>query len=121
MENKQFEPINKIISGALDTLSKISEDEWPSIHCKLNRWEWDDRLGTKPEDWDDMPSWKDKKILWFTTCEEDKKTRTKFKIISPLNQFIDNSVGAKAVLRYHHIHNLGRTDQQFEDWWNSNF
>lgn len=30
---------------------------------------------------------------------------------------IESRVGRRALLRHHHIHNMHRTEQEFEDWW----
>jgi hypothetical protein len=37
--------------------------------------------------------------------------------IRPLMRAIDDKIGHKECLRWHHLHNLGRTDQEFEQWW----
>lgn len=69
------------------------------IYDTLNEWRWPDALGEKPEGWDEM------------TNDE------KMPIISPLTKCIRTWAGEKALLRYHHTHNLKATDLQFEDWW----
>lgn len=33
----------------------LSQDDLAEIYCKLNGWVWDDRLGDKPEGFDQMP------------------------------------------------------------------
>ena len=34
-----------------------------------------------------------------------------------LRSMVEVRVGRRALLRYHHLHNLHRTEQEFEDWW----
>lgn len=34
-----------------------------------------------------------------------------------LFRIIESRVGSRALLRHHHIHNMHRTEQEFEDWW----
>ena len=111
------EPIATIISRALKELIATPKPEWPAIYSNLNSWRWDDHLGEKPTDWDDMPWYKDKKILFYNTYEDDPKVRTRYKIIEPINKYIESEIGSKEILRYHHLHNCGRTNQQFEEWW----
>lgn len=113
------ESIKETIARAIKALRCVPEKEWPAVYNALNQWEWDSRLGDKPVGWDDMPLYANKKFLWFTICRENKRAHTRSRIISPILRYIDGLIGHKAVLRYHHIHNLHRTDQQFEDWWDS--
>lgn len=35
----------------------------------------------------------------------------------PINYYIYKTVSDKALLRHHHIHNLHRTVEEFEQWW----
>lgn len=73
----------------------------PEIADRLNQWEWHSALGEEPAGWQSM------------TKDE------KHKIIHPFMLSIEVTVGKKALLRYHHKHNLGETNQHFEDWWDS--
>lgn len=34
----------------------LTQDDLAEIHCKLNGWEWDERLGEKPDGFDQMPT-----------------------------------------------------------------
>lgn len=62
---------------------------------------WIDDLPGKPDGWDDM-------------SEEQKN-----KWSHPIYNYIEGSVGNKALLRYFHTTELGRTNAEFEDWWDS--
>lgn len=113
--NNQIESVLEIVKRASAKLKTIPYDELPAVYSNLNRWEWDERLGKKPVDWDDLEKFHHKRFSY----KEDKRTKTKHKIIAPLIASIEYRVSEKALFRYHHVHNLGRTDQQFEDWWDS--
>lgn len=89
-------------------LSNYSKQELAEISNKLNEWEWDDRLGKKPENWDG--------ILDFH-LSKNYKLPTKHKIIKPYITFIHKTIGEKEVFRWHHTHNLQRTKFEFEIWW----
>ena len=41
------------------------------------------------------------------------------KLAGEIMEYIESHLGQKATLRYWHIHQLGSTDRQFEDWWDS--
>jgi len=118
--SKSKESIQQIVDRATIELNKVPENEWMSIYDNLNDWTWDDRLGEKPDDWDTMRHVKYRKILWHTSFYfVNHKARTLCNIICPIQDYVESCVGKKAILRYHHIHNLGRTNQEFEDWWES--
>lgn len=71
------------------------------VYDRLNCREWPAVLGKPPEG--------------FETMNVEQKLAE----VEPIMQQIEMEIGKKAVLRYHQKHNLGRTDQQFEDWWDS--
>lgn len=77
------------------------------IYDKLNSWEWDDELGKKPDGWDLLPDFDIK-----------NKAITKSEIIRPINKLIECIVGTKDILKYHHLNNLNRTEEEFGVWWN---
>jgi ribosomal protein L22 len=78
------------------------------IWNKLNGWEWDDRIGVKPEKWDSMPNSR------FT----DKHTNpTKKDFISPYMRYIEKKIGIKNCLKWLHVNELGKTNTEFEIWW----
>lgn len=76
------------------------------IENHLNHWEWDGRLGEKPTNWDTM-------------CDfsKDKNVESKYKIITPIMKGIKDVIGIKECLRWHHLNNLNRTNNEFEEWW----
>lgn len=86
----------------INHLDKMSTPDVVKIGHHLNKWEWLDILPGKPDGWDEMD------------FEE------KHKWASAICAFIDMRVGEKALLRYFHTTELGKTDDEFEDWWESN-
>lgn len=113
-----LETTNAIIDKAYEKIKALSNQDLIEIHDTLNCWKWDDRLGKKPEDWDTMPHFKNSFCV-LNFHKISKKAKTKHNIIKPLMECIELTIPQKAILRYHHLHNLGRTEQQFEDWWQS--
>jgi hypothetical protein len=84
-------------------VSQFSQEELCEIHNDLNRWNWSNKLGEKPTGWDNM------------------KVDAKYKIILPILQEIKEFVSHKKLLRYHHIHNMNKTPEQFEEWWQEEY
>ncbi|HBF65888.1 MAG TPA: hypothetical protein DDW34_09265 [Clostridium sp.] len=66
---------------------------------EANGWRWPEDLGVKPEGWEDM------------------STRQKGKVLTPIVKKIEKMIGEKELLRYHHLFNLGRSNEEFERWW----
>jgi hypothetical protein len=87
---------------------EISKKELAEIYNKLNNWEWDYRLGVKPENWDMLPNYKRENVYSYLT---------KFEISKPYVILIKKAIGEKECLRYHHMHNLGKSNLQFEIYW----
>lgn len=81
---------------------------WDNI---LNEWEWPSDLPGKPNGYDDM-------VWWYGLDDERRGTLpTRHDYIYPIAKAIGSMIGEKDSLRWHHIHNLGRTNEQFELWW----
>lgn len=96
---------------ALQKLALCNKEILCEIYQKVNSFQWDSRLGEKPEMFDSLPefNWK-----WYHIFRKE----TKWKYVRPICQAITAIVGEKELLRYHHIHNLGKTDEEFEQFWN---
>lgn len=73
-------------------LSAFTKDELCEIYHNLNRRKWDERLGAVPP--------KQDKHIYYAILGR-----------------IENTVGMKQILRHHHIHNLSRTEAEFEEWY----
>lgn len=91
-----------------EKLKSFTTGELCEIDNTLNGWGWDDRLGEKPEGWDNLPRF-----------DERDKVITKDTYVSPILRSIEVIVTKKALFRWHYINNLGKTNQEFEDWWDS--
>lgn len=75
----------------------------------LNGWEWPDDLVGKPKDWD--------RLLWFYKELDHIPFVTKYWWIGQINPIIVDIIGDKECLRWHHLHNLGHSNDYFEVWW----
>ena len=64
--------------------------------------EWPDDLPLKPDEWDDLGE------------------REQVEYLQYVRGLIEMRVGKKALSRYRHKTEEGMTDQQFDDWWESN-
>lgn len=84
-----------------EIISSFSEEELLEMGRRLNRYEWPEELGSAPEGFEGM-------------CLEVKRF-----CIEPWADAIDLHTSKKARLRYRHIHELGNSEEQFEDWWQS--
>lgn len=99
--------VRRTVRLAINRIGGLTKDELCEIYDKLNRWGWDERIGEKPEGWDEMHYWKIG--LW--------PERTRDNYLRPICERITEIVSEKELLRYHHIHNLHRTNEEFEMWW----
>lgn len=90
-------------------LSRFTKEELCRIYDNLNSWRWDDRLGKKPNGWDDLPNYRRTSIgkMFFNS---------KYKIIRPIMAQIEEEIGKKKLLEWHWIHNLHKTKEEFEAW-----
>lgn len=90
----------------LEHLEKHSKRELAEIYNKLNNWEWDDRLGERPSNWNELSNY-----------SSNKYQVTKYTISRPYMNYIQHLIGEKECLKYHHLVNLKRNRLQFEWWW----
>lgn len=90
---------------AKKTLSKFTDRELCNIYERLNNWEWDNRLGEMPENFNHLPNTKGTNV------------RSKDKYIKPYMVEIRKRVPVHDLLKYHHLYNLLRTEEEFERWW----
>lgn len=95
----------------MNVLANYTQEELCQIYNNLNSWEWDDLIGEKPKGFDELPRYNIKFI------HKVAKRKTKAEIINPIMQYIEMLVPWKERLRYHHVHNLNSSNEQFEIWW----
>lgn len=102
-----YRSVRKIVRLAVKKINILSVEELCEVYDKLNHWEWDGRLGEKPIGYD--------KLKWYHNGWRPIKTR--FSYLRPICKKIEETVTEKELLRYHHIHNLHSTNEDFEMWW----
>jgi hypothetical protein len=89
----------------MDFMEHLSKKELLEIYDKINRWEWDDRLGEKPVNFDEMPN-------------RDKGSKfQKYFVLMPYFKEIKKRTSERERAKYHHLHKLKRSRFQFEVWW----
>ena len=93
-------------------LNNISKAQWPSIYYNLNRWEWDDRLGDKPDNWDNMPE-------FYRGCFAPIKNaflNTRYETLKPIMHYIRLCTGERELLHYNNVVILEKTEDEFREW-----
>ena len=87
-------------------LDEMKIEQLAEIENKLNQWEWPDLLRKKPLNFDNLPIF-----------SKDPTVISKRTIVSPIIELINMTIGEKETLKWHHINNLNRTIEEFEEWW----
>ena len=78
---------------------------WANI---LNSWEWPtDFPVEKPVEFDSLPSRN-------TSLPADK-----YRLLTPYVRVIESLISRREILRDWHLNTLGRTEEQFDEWWSS--
>lgn len=95
----------------VENLQEYTQRELCEISERLNSWEWDDRIGAKPENWDALPKYN---RHWYHKLI---KRKTKADYIDPVLSFIRMLVPEKELLRFHNVDVLHMTNENFEQWW----
>jgi len=103
-ENKQ-----QILSD--EYLEKQSVETLARWSSTLNNWRWPSDMIGKPIGFDNLK--------WYLHCDDKRKGRekTRHDFISPVMKKIEEIIGDKECLRWHHLNNLKRTNEEFEKWW----
>lgn len=89
-------------------LKELTRQDMIEIRRKINCYEWDERLGEKPDGWDDMPDF---------VLSKQHKIPAKTDIVRPIMKEIEKSISEKQLMKYWHIAELGSTKLQYELWW----
>ena len=84
-------------------LAAVPQKEWSKLWNALNDHMWPEELGEPPEDFE----------------IENNVCCSVHPVVAYLMQSIEISCGKKSCLRYFHKTELGKTDQEFDDWWES--
>lgn len=96
----------RIITLTYQQMLEVSHD--------LNEWKWNNLLGDKPDNWDNMRCWKIGK--WYQRLFN--RSVTKHDYVHPIRKFIGKFVSEKDELHYHNvIVNKSMTEEEFEKFW----
>lgn len=80
--------------------------------CRLNSWEWDDILGPKPDGFDELPWYDNRKLKRFR-----KKIKTKSDYLLPMMHEIESMIGEESTSRCWWKFVLGETEEAWEQWY----
>lgn len=98
-----LEVFNNIIPYK-NKIKELSKEEKCRVWCNLNCWKWDELLGEKPEDWDNIPSYID-------------NIHSKNDYISPIMHQIDKTVKHKDISYYWNcVYHNDMTKSEFKTW-----
>ena len=100
------------LQEALKKIPTFNQAELCEIYSNANSWGWDERLGEMPDEFYKLPEYNWKLLHMFI------RRRTRYDYIHPICEAIRAIVGEKELLRYHNVHNLKRTNEEFEQTWN---
>lgn len=94
-------------------LNKLSKtDRLGFAACRLNRWEWDELLGPKPQRFDALPDFDRRTFRFFR-----KPIRTKNDYIRPAMHFIIRTIGEENFSRCWWLYELGKTEKEWRQWY----
>ena len=92
-------------------IAKLSVEELCEVYDNTNSFKWDERLGKEPDGFYELPLFNSRLIHKII------RRRTRYEYVHRVNDVIRSVVEEKDLLRYHHLHNLHRTNEQFEEFW----
>lgn len=97
---------------AFKDVSNYSNEEICEMIYNLNNWNWDERVGEKPEGFDQMPWYN---IYWWHKL---KKRKTRKDYIQPAMGYLQQRVTMKEFYFFANVtHGKRMTSEQFEKWW----
>lgn len=103
---------SKVMIKSIEEIkTQYSTDEICEMIDRLNGWEWDDRIGDKPDGFDDLPRYN---IRWWHKLM-NRPTRRPYLEQAMWN--LQSLVTAKEYYHHHHAKNLGVSEEEFEMWW----
>lgn len=93
-------------------ISNYSNEEICEMIDNLNNWNWDERVGEKPEGFDQMPWYN---VHWWHRLIK-RKTRQDY--IRPAMGYLQQRVTMKEFYFFINVtHSKRMTSEQFEKWW----
>jgi hypothetical protein len=99
---KQYYTLDEY-TDVYELVNRLPREILPMVENALNEWEWPNELGEAPTGWENM-------------TPDEKFSNSKFRALCDTLGII---IPTKVSLRYHHTNNLGRSEEEFEDWWQS--
>lgn len=88
-------------------LKEVKTEKLAEWWDAFSSWEYpEDFPISKPDNWDGLEPY-----------SSNTGRQTKYRIITPYMSAIVRIIGRKECMRYHHLHNLGMSNFQFEVWW----
>jgi len=89
-----------------------TEERFGLAYCRLNSWEWDEIAGPKPEGFDELPDYDQRKFKWLR-----KKIKTKGDLIDPVLEAIEEFIGEANTSRYWWEFELGKSTEEWFEWY----
>lgn len=97
---------------AFKDVSNYSNEEICEMIYNLNGWNWDERVGEKPDGFDQMPWYN---VHWWHRLIK-RKTRQDY--IRPAMGYLQQRVTMKEFYFFANVtHSKRMTSEQFEKWW----
>lgn len=87
-------------------------DRMGLAYCRLNNWEWDEIIGPKPDGFDELPWYDNRKFKKFR-----KKIRTKSDYLTPAIEGIKSIIGEANISRCWWKFELGKTEEEWRQWY----
>jgi hypothetical protein len=97
-------------------------DRYARAALKLNSFEWDELAGEKPKNFDNLPNYYHKSdfqyfLEWFLNVKDKRSTKSMF--VRKPREEIEEKVGEKNVSWAHFKYNLGKSREEWEEFWDS--
>ena len=93
-------------------LEAYSIEELCEIYCNLNSYKWDDRIGEKPEGFDELPK---RRFKWWHTFT---RKVTKEDIVEPYFYFVKSMIPEREISYYWNVvKHKTMSKKEFEIFW----
>ena len=102
----------KIEQRIKDKIDLCTREQLLQIEHDLNEWKWNDLLGEKPNDFDNLPYWN------FKWLHRLSRRKNKHDIVHPIIMYISGMFSKKELLHYHNVVCNGMSEAEFDRFWN---
>lgn len=103
--------ILKINQEIRQKIKLCTREQLLQIHYDLNEWRWNDLLGEKPDDFDNLP------YLNYKLIHRLIRRKNKYDIIHPISVYICGMFSKKELLHYYSVICCGMTEAKFDKFW----